>query len=590
MLKILPFFVLLVTVSCENSNVDALIDQIFGPTTAKVSQEPNKSTVTVDQGNKTCTTPDGLEGECVAYYLCNATNTTPEPIIDLHFNENECVSYVDVCCHKSHRLSDDHYKTLTKRSPFNEMKEKMAESPTVPDPKPTAPGDTSKGDILCQTRDGKQGKCVPYYLCNATYSTSQGDKYVSDNNCPSYIEECCKEFDIMSLDHFKSRRKRYTYNNVKVNQHSGSENKTVKNNTQETGTQSVEAIREYCKTKEGKQGQCVPYYLCNANNTVTGVEQIDVAAVEENVCSSYMDVCCEDVDKLPYAPLEREGCGWANPAGLSSIKVPPEETRFGEFPWMVAILEKVPLKENDPDSEKLNVYIGGGSLIHPSVVLTVAHYVHNKTDIKIRAGEWDTTSTKEPYPYQDRQVASIEIHKDFIKRTLFYDIALLFLAKPVELAPNVGVVCLPAPNVPQEEGTRCLATGWGKDKFGKGGHYSTVLKKVVLPVVNHNSCEKILRSKTRLGQVFSLHSTFMCAGGERDKDTCTGDGGSPLSCPIDTDRFVQSGIVAWGVGCGEDGVPGVYVDVSTQRNWIDDKIIGKGYDPKVYTYVHKGTY
>ncbi|KAF9415747.1 hypothetical protein HW555_006717 [Spodoptera exigua] len=475
MLKILPFFILLVTVSCENSNVDALIDQIFGPTTAKVTQEPNRSTVTVDQGNKTCTTPDGLEGECVVYYLCNATNSTPEPIIDLHFNENECVSYVDVCCHKSHRLSDDHYKTLTKRSPFNEMKEKMAENPTVPDPTPTAPGDTSKGEILCQTRDGKQ-------------------------------------------------------------------------------------------------------------------EQIDVAAVKENVCSSYMDVCCEDVDKLPYAPLEREGCGWANPAGLSSIKVPPEETRFGEFPWMVAILEKVPLKENDPDSEKLNVYIGGGSLIHPSVVLTVAHYVHNKTDIKIRAGEWDTTSTKEPYPYQDRQVASIEIHKDFIKRTLFYDVALLFLAKPVELAPNVGVVCLPAPNVPQEEGTRCLATGWGKDKFGKGGHYSTVLKKVVLPVVNHNSCEKILRSKTRLGQVFSLHSTFMCAGGERDKDTCTGDGGSPLSCPIDTDRFVQSGIVAWGVGCGEDGVPGVYVDVSTQRNWIDDKIIGKGYDPKVYTYVHKGTY
>ncbi|CAH1641717.1 unnamed protein product [Spodoptera littoralis] len=120
-----------------------------------------------------------------------------------------------------------------------------------------------------------------------------------------------------------------------------------------------------------------------------------------------------------------------------------------------------------------------------------------------------------------------------------------------------------ASTVQQEDGTRCLATGWGKDKFGKEGRYSTVLKKVVLPVVSHDRCEHLLRSNTSLGKLFNLHSTFMCAGGEKDKDTCTGDGGSPLACPMDTDRFVQSAMVAWGVGCGKDGVPGVYVDVQT---------------------------
>lgn len=52
---------------------------------------------------------------------------------------------------------------------------------------------------------------------------------------------------------------------------------------------------------------------------------------------------------------------------------------------------------------------------------------------------------------------------------------------------------------------------------------------------------------------------------------------------FEKDRYMQSGIVAWGIGCGEDGNPGVYVDVANLRDWIDDKVVGEGYDPKIYT-------
>merc|ERR1712107_625531 len=57
---------------------------------------------------------------------------------------------------------------------------------------------------------------------------------------------------------------------------------------------------------------------------------------------------------------------------------------------------------------------------------------------------------------------------------------------------------------------------------------------------------------TRLGRRFKLDSSFVCAGGE-GKDTCTGDGGSPLVCPssYDPDTYEQVGIVAWGIGCGD---------------------------------------
>jgi len=91
--------------------------------------------------------------------------------------------------------------------------------------------------------------------------------------------------------------------------------------------------------------------------------------------------------------------------------------------------------------------------------------------------------------------------------------------------------------------------------------------------LEQGACEDKLRS-TRLGQKFKLHNSFLCAGGINGKDTCKGDGGSPLVCPsaVDPDTYIQAGIVAWGIGCGEDGVPGVYADVSKASCWIDSAV------------------
>lgn len=233
----------------------------------------------------------------------------------------------------------------------------------------------------------------------------------------------------------------------------------------------------------------------------------------------------------------------------------------------------------------LNIYACGGSLIDPHVVVTAAHCVSNKSagELKIRAGEWDTQTRDEIFPHQDRAVVNVVIHPQYYKGNLMNDIALLFLQEPVEIAENVNTVCLP-PNHGTFDGQRCFASGWGKDNFGKEGKYQVILKRVELPVVPVNVCVQKLRN-TRLGQYFQLHESFMCAGGELGRDTCKGDGGSPLVCEIPgaAGRYFQAGIVSWGIGCGDD-TPGVYVNVARFRDWIDQEIQTHHFTNQHYTF------
>lgn len=334
--------------------------------------------------------------------------------------------------------------------------------------------------------------------------------------------------------------------------------------------------------------ECVPYYLC-ANGTIVedGMGIIDIR-IDDGPCD-YLSICCEPNDRVEKPitsktddPKEK-GCGNRNPKGVG-FRITGErdnEAQFGEFPWMVALLREEAIEGNP---KTLLVYQCGGSLIHPQVVLTAAHCVSDKQKrYKIRAGEWDTQTKNEVYPHQDRDVSSIIVHPQFYGGALFYDFALLILDSPLEITENVDVVCLPdkyqvVDNLP------CYASGWGKDVFGKEGKYQVILKKIDLPIVDREICQDRLRNKTRLGPHFKLNESFICAGGQPGKDTCKGDGGSPLVCPIHSkeNKYFQAGIVAWGIGCGEDLVPGVYAHVAKSIDWIDKIMISHNFDTSSY--------
>ncbi|CAH1105722.1 unnamed protein product [Psylliodes chrysocephalus] len=333
--------------------------------------------------------------------------------------------------------------------------------------------------------------------------------------------------------------------------------KVGKNGTSETN-QEVKKISKReapvdAPVKDDTKPEARQFYGGNGPNGISGRPQ---------TCGP-RHVCCKRPLR-PQVPNVNKQCGTRHSQGINGrIKNPvyiDGDSEFGEYPWQVAILKK---------DSKESVYVCGGTLIDHLHILTAAHCVKTYTgfDLRARLGEWDVNHDVEFYPYIERDVVSVQVHPEFYAGTLYNDIAILRMDSPVDWSkyPHISPACLPHPH-DDYTGTRCWTTGWGKDAFGDFGKYQNILKEVDVPVIGNDLCQRQLQS-TRLGYDFKLHPGFVCAGGEEGKDACKGDGGGPMVCERGGTWQVV-GLVSWGIGCGQNGIPGVYVKVGHYVDWI----------------------
>lgn len=203
----------------------------------------------------------------------------------------------------------------------------------------------------------------------------------------------------------------------------------------------------------------------------------------------------------------------------------------------------------------------GGSFIGGRWILTAAHCFYDSDtdsvlepfDVGVVLGTTDLTDHSFPL----LGVTRIILHPDYNPILRTGDVALVELASPYDGTP----VSLPGSGakVPAMNESGVVA-GWGDTT--EGGDGSADLLEVTLPFVSHTDC--LMFYPDILDETANV-----CAGGvpEGGVDSCQGDSGGPLFVSR-TDALVIAGIVSYGRGCAQPGIPGVYSRVSSYTEWI----------------------
>ena len=214
-----------------------------------------------------------------------------------------------------------------------------------------------------------------------------------------------------------------------------------------------------------------------------------------------------------------------------------------------------------------------GSVIAPTIVLTAAHCVFNKTTgaaipasaISVSSGSVNRPPTSPPPPVN---VTAVRADPYYNPLTFQADAALLILSAPTS-APAIALATTASAAL-YAPGTSVTFAGWGETVADVDSSAPTQLQSGTVPILANATCQASVE----------FHPGYtLCTGGTGYRPaTCHGDSGGPLVAQTAAGAL-QIGITSYGsaVGCGI--APDYFTRVSSVQTWIASAIAGAAPPP-----------
>ncbi|XP_018563883.1 serine protease 7 [Anoplophora glabripennis] len=349
--------------------------------------------------------------------------------------------------------------------------------------------------------------------------------------------------------------------------------------TQESG------MPKYCSTPNHEHADCIPIKKCDkllkqVKNKEASAFLLASRCGPPNKDIYNPNVCCGKYDNfrnindrikiqntqhlVKRVKLFPKSCGRQKVAFERRI-YGGTEASLGEYPWMARLIYQ----------DGFGVQADGcsGFLVHSKFVITAAHCTHPyHTKIKgpvklVILGDHNTTAEKDctfsgkscAEPTQKRDVIKVVTHPEYrpVSDTHYNDIAIIRI-KRAHRSDFVQPICLlrEETQIP----IKYYLSGWGRTEHGSR---SEVKMNVEIAPFDREECKKKFSSKK-----IAIIDTQICAGGERQKDSCAGDSGGPLMMVNDNETWFAPGVVSFGFRCGVKGWPGVYTNIVKFMPWI----------------------